>query len=190
MTSGWHAASCLRPKCAREQGFVVPIKPKGRRQNECGKLSVDSCRTRHATMLAERFSHPKAVMVHPSGALANKLTATCQGPGDLRHARIAEPSPMASSDTLALEDSIPIYPGKIAMEEKIHQMAGKLTCNVLITPVHAACVWDSSARKVFLTPPAASFPGLPVPNPSSDRHQSLHCARCEQGTGAKQHPQH
>ena len=39
-------------------------------------------------------------------------------------------------------------------------------------------MWDSSARKVFLTPPAASFPGLPVPNPSSDRHQSLHCARC------------
>lgn len=66
-------------------------------------------------MLAECFSHPKAVMVHPSGALANKLTATCQGPGDLRHARIAEPSPMASSDTLALEDSIPIYPGKIGM---------------------------------------------------------------------------
>ena len=115
MTSGWHAASCLRPKCAREQGFVVPIKPKGRRRNGCGKLSVDSCRTRHATMLAECFSHPKAVMVHPSGALANKLTATCQGPGDLRHARIAEPSPMASSDTLALEDSIPIYPGKIGM---------------------------------------------------------------------------
>ena len=190
MTSGWHAASCLRPKCAREQGFVVPIKPKGRRRNECGKLSVDSCRTRHATMLAERFSHPKAVMVHPSGALANKLTATCQGPGDLRHARIAEPSPWHPATLWPWRIRSQFTLGKLGWVEKIHQMAGKLTCNVLITPVHAACVWDSSARKVFLTPPAASFPGLPVPNPSSDRHQSLHCARCEQGTGAKQHPQH
>ena len=159
MTSGWHAASCLRPKCAREQGFVVPIKPKGRKRNERGKLSVEACRTRHIaifTVFLIRRQPP--VMVHPSGALANKLTDTCQAPGDLRHARIAEPSPMASSDTLALQDSIPIYPGNTGIGGKNHQMAGILTC------------FNRTCSCHMCPEPAASFPGLPVPNPSSDRH--------------------
>ena len=122
------------------------------------------------------------VMVHPSYALANKLTATCQGPGVLRHARIAEPSPMASSDTLALQDlnfpreQLGIGGGTLGLlVGNAYQMAGKLKC-LNHTCSCRMCLGfvcpDGLGKKQA---PAASFPGLPVPNPSSDRHQSL-CA--------------